>query len=165
MLNQFGHVAIAGKGDKGDPGTLDASTFAWQPPVLGIEDDAPDSPSNGDRYIVGDDPTPADDFDGHEGEIAQYVTDAWDFTVPADGWAVLVDGVAYYCAVSTGPVYTWTPQPTPAEVAAISADVATKLTSKTHEARRVKNLWIGVGAPDVPNPEQYDLYIEIAAEE
>jgi hypothetical protein len=67
--------------------------------VLSIEVEPPDSPDDGDAYIVGADAT--DDWDGHDGEIARWSdaldTPAWEFFTPKAGWqAFVVDESAMY---------------------------------------------------------------------
>lgn len=60
-------------------------TFSWQRPVISILNDAPNTPSKGDRYIVGT-PTAADPWETHDGEIAWYDGSSWQFDSPSDGW-------------------------------------------------------------------------------
>lgn len=59
-------------------------TFAWQRPVLSVENDPPGSPSKGDRHIVGSSPT--GDFTGHTNDITWYDGSAWRFDTPIAGW-------------------------------------------------------------------------------
>jgi hypothetical protein len=55
--------------------------------------DLPETPAHGDRYIVGDGASGA--WTGHDGKVAAYVDDAWQFHSPEDGW------VAYDQAAET----------------------------------------------------------------
>lgn len=48
----------------------------------------PGSPSDGDRYIVGEGAT--DDWSGHDNEIAMYMGTAWAFKVPPIGTVAYV---------------------------------------------------------------------------
>jgi len=68
----------------------------WQESVKNIVNDPP-TPSNGDRYIVGTEPTGV--FVGHENAIAVYVTDAWTYIVPDKGTTLSVE--------ETGVMYTY----------------------------------------------------------
>jgi hypothetical protein len=49
----------------------------------------PVTPSDGDRYIIAADATGA--WSGKSGQIAEYVTDAWDYTVVSEGMCCYVD--------------------------------------------------------------------------
>lgn len=57
----------------------------------------PSSPSEGDRYIVG--PNPTDQWDGHLLDVAVYIDGAWLFFTPTEGWITYVqeeDTFAYF---------------------------------------------------------------------
>jgi hypothetical protein len=45
--------------------------------VLGIENDPPATPNDGDRYIVGD--TPTGDWIGEEGRLTRWLDGMWSF--------------------------------------------------------------------------------------
>jgi len=69
----------------------------WIKAVIDIADDAPDSPSAGDRYIVSGSPTSGGAFDGHAWAIAEYDGSAWQFTDTdniLDGTSVVLTGPA-----------------------------------------------------------------------
>lgn len=55
-------------------------------------DDAPATPSEGDRYIIA---TPAQgDWAGHDGAIASYIDGGWLFVMPASGWLAYIEDEA-----------------------------------------------------------------------
>jgi len=60
---------------------LDAVT---QLAVLSVSASPPGSPANGERHIVGTDPSGA--FAGHENEVAAWQDGAWVFLAPQPGW-------------------------------------------------------------------------------
>lgn len=63
--------------------------------ALGIENDPPLSPTDGDTYIVGDAPT--DDWVGHEDEVAVLIGGGWSYFTPLGGWvAFVVDESKFY---------------------------------------------------------------------
>ncbi len=65
--------------------------------VLGVLNNPPGSPVNGDRYIV--DSAPTGDFVSHEDEIAVYLTTGtpgWSFYVPQLGWRAWNDNTDSY---------------------------------------------------------------------
>lgn len=72
---------------------------------MGVESRAentpPVTPADGDRYIVAASATGA--WGGHEGEIARYRGEAWDFSAPIDGLLVHVadEDAQYYYRLST----------------------------------------------------------------
>jgi len=88
-------------------GLGEARANIWQPPV----DDRnvntpPGAPATGYRVIVGSTPTGA--FVGHVGEIAQWDSAAWVFTVPKEGTSVYVkDESAPYTQSATGTPWVW----------------------------------------------------------
>jgi hypothetical protein len=65
----------------------------WYQNVLSIESTPPELPQDGDRYIVGVEPT--GDWTGHEDKIAQWnaTDEAWDFIVPETGKFISVSNV------------------------------------------------------------------------
>lgn len=62
-------------------------TFSWQRPVLSILNEAPLSPTKGQRYIVGTVAASGDAWYGHDKAIAWYNA-SWLFDTPSEGWAV-----------------------------------------------------------------------------
>jgi hypothetical protein len=62
-----------------------------QPSVAAITNDPPETPTEGMRVIVGEEPTGV--FVGHENEIAWYYLDQWQFDVPENGWSCVVTEV------------------------------------------------------------------------
>lgn len=66
---------------------------AIQISALGYQNDPPGSPSEGDRYLVGDTPTGA--WTGHAEEIAYY-SGGWQFLEPLPGWRAYVLGDSEY---------------------------------------------------------------------
>lgn len=56
--------------------------------MLAVEDIAssnpPSNPASGNRYIVAQ--TPLGEWQAHENEIASWVDNAWEFTIPQNGW-------------------------------------------------------------------------------
>lgn len=70
--------------------TLEA---AVQISALGYQNDPPVSPSEGDRYLVGDTPTGA--WSGHAEEVAYY-SGGWQFLEPMPGWRAYVVGDSEY---------------------------------------------------------------------
>ena len=67
----------------------------WQDPIEDIVNDPPDSPSEGDRYLVGTTPTGA--FIDHDNEVATWNGSNWDYEIPEQGWCVSnkTDNYAY----------------------------------------------------------------------
>lgn len=67
----------------------------------------PGSPSDGDRYIVGDSAT--DEWAGHDGQIALYMVNAWAFrTAPLGTRAhVLDEGEDYRYTLGSGSSAEW----------------------------------------------------------
>jgi len=53
-------------------------------------DAAPGSPDDGDCYIVAATPSSADEWNGHDSEIAYYESTAWKFITPVAGLRVYV---------------------------------------------------------------------------
>lgn len=80
--------------------TLEA---AMQISALGYQNDPPGSPSEGDRYLVGDTPTGA--WAGHAEELAYY-SGGWQFLQPLPGWRAHVVGDADYIFEET----SWDPE-------------------------------------------------------
>jgi hypothetical protein len=70
--------------------TLEA---AMQISALGYQNDPPGSPSEGDRYLVGDTPTGA--WAGHAEQLAYY-SGGWQFLQPLPGWHAHVVGDSGY---------------------------------------------------------------------
>jgi hypothetical protein len=65
-----------------------AMGLSWKVPVLDKDLSTPPvSPNDGDRYIVM--ATGTGDWAGHDNDIAEYVTDHWEFTDATDGDAVI----------------------------------------------------------------------------
>jgi hypothetical protein len=63
----------------------------------------PVAPAEGDTYIVG--PAPTDAWTGHAGKFACWLSGAWDFTAPADGWLAYVVDTAELAVYQSG---AWT---------------------------------------------------------
>ena len=61
----------------------------WQASVLDIRNDPPSSPSTGDRYIIGDDPT--GDWYGEHEKIAEWDGSDWIIIEPNEGFTVWVE--------------------------------------------------------------------------
>lgn len=61
----------------------------WQESVLDMQSTPPSSPSTGDRYIV--DSGGADDWDGHDEEIAEWDGSDWEYTEPNEGFTTWVE--------------------------------------------------------------------------
>jgi hypothetical protein len=59
----------------------------WQQPIESIVTSPPESPSDGERYLVAHSGT-SGVFVGHEDEIATYVVDHWGYEVPDAGWCL-----------------------------------------------------------------------------
>ena len=61
--------------------------FAWQQPVLKIQDAPPASPTKGQRYIVG---TGSGTWTGHDKAVAVCTATGtpgtWEFNAPSEGW-------------------------------------------------------------------------------
>ena len=72
------------------------SGIHWTKAVINVADDAPDSPSAGDRYLVSGSPTSGGAFDNHAWAIAEYDGSDWNFTDTGD----ITDGTSL---VLTGP--------------------------------------------------------------
>lgn len=72
---------------------LRALEAAIQISALGYQNDPPGSPSEGDRYLVGDTPTGA--WAGHAEQIAYY-SGGWQFLEPLPGWRAYVVGDSTY---------------------------------------------------------------------
>lgn len=69
-----------------------SSRTSWTSPmrtVISQETTPPADPDTGDSYLVGDGAT--GDWSGHDGEIATWDGDSWEFTVPEEGELVLVE--------------------------------------------------------------------------
>jgi len=64
----------------------DMATFEWQRPVLSWLNDPPESPAEGDRYLIG--AVPTGDWTAHADEIAEWSGAAWDYTPPTAGMVV-----------------------------------------------------------------------------
>lgn len=84
-----GLEVIADPGPSGAGGSAIQDNFKklvdWQiVAVKDMQDDAPTSPVEGDRYIVGT-PSSGDDWEGHDDEIALYDGTEWDFMSPSTG--------------------------------------------------------------------------------
>lgn len=54
--------------------------------VLGAQVSPPESPADGDAYLLSDNPTEI--WAGHAGKIAIFVDEAWHFLAPSEGWRV-----------------------------------------------------------------------------
>lgn len=61
----------------------------WQKSVLEQRNDPPSTPSTGDRYLIGDEPT--GDWDGEADKIAEWDGSEWKFFEPNDGWTVWIE--------------------------------------------------------------------------
>lgn len=63
----------------------------WRASVLDLRNDPPSTPSDEDRYLVGESPT--GDWDGHADEIAIYdsSSSSWTYETPDDGWTVWIE--------------------------------------------------------------------------
>lgn len=63
--------------------------------VRAIQDAPPESPANGDRYIIG---TGSGDWSGKNNQLAVRVAGVWEYYTPAKGWlAFNEDNNQYYC--------------------------------------------------------------------
>ena len=81
-----------GGGGSGTSGTF--STLNWKDPVISqIISTPPGSPSEGDRYIVGENAT--GDWESHELQIAEYTNLLWEFTEPRTGYCLTIDNDPY----------------------------------------------------------------------
>lgn len=78
-------------GPQGVQGIPGAGSEAWQEPVEDILNTPPDVFSNGDRFIVGTEPTGI--FSGHANDIAIYQDSIWAFDSPITGWVAIVMNV------------------------------------------------------------------------
>lgn len=67
--------------------------FSWQPTVASTLNTPPGSPVKGDRYLVGITPTGA--WAGKANNIAWYDGAAWQFDIPAAGWATYNVALGY----------------------------------------------------------------------
>lgn len=76
------------------------NTFGWQPSVLDKDlNNPPESPTKGDRYIVG--PVPTSGWSGHAGDITLFNT-TWEFITKKEGMACYVkDEDKVYIYVTT----------------------------------------------------------------
>lgn len=94
---------------------------ALQISALGYQNDPPGSPSEGDRYLVGSDPTGA--WTGHAQEVAYY-SGGWQFLAPMPGWRAYVPGDSEYVYDESSSGY-WEPGgpggPPPYDVGAMVA--------------------------------------------
>jgi len=61
------------------------SEYEWQKSVKTTLISAPTSPNNGDRYIIGSVIDSEDVWYNHDGEIAQYISNDWEFLEPFPG--------------------------------------------------------------------------------
>lgn len=68
--------------------------YEWQQMALGIQNNPPVSPSEGDRYLVNTVPT--GDWTGQAGKVAVYENSAWRFITPTNGTIALVFGDDLY---------------------------------------------------------------------
>lgn len=89
--------------DEGGGGSI-----AWQAPVKDKDLAVPPvGPALGARYLIYPAGLPGGAWAGHKGEIAEW-TGVWTFTVPADGWAVIVEDedTAYIESAAAAP-WVW----------------------------------------------------------
>lgn len=102
---------------------LRALEAAMQISALGYQNDPPVSPSEGDRYLVGDTPTGA--WTGHAEEVAYY-SGGWQFLQPMAGWRAYIPGDSEYVYDESSSGY-WLPGggggPPPYDVGAMVAGV------------------------------------------
>ena len=79
----------------------------WRDPVEGIINTPPNSPTDGERWIVGNSPT--GDFSGRTDQIAVYDANdsEWDFTVPQDNYTLRIkdDNDRLYYYISSIPAW------------------------------------------------------------
>lgn len=63
----------------------------WKESVINEQNNPATSPSDGDRYVVDDNPT--GDWSGHPNQIAEYDngSNSWKFITPNEGWAVFIE--------------------------------------------------------------------------
>lgn len=70
-----------------------AQGLDWQDSVIDEQNDPPSSPSDGDRYLVDDNPT--GDWSSNPNDIAEWDADSssWEFFDPNEGWATFLEDV------------------------------------------------------------------------
>ena len=65
--------------------SVSATEFAYQTPVLSIEDDPIVTPAEGARYLIG---TGTGVWSGKDNQIAWYYQSAWQYVIPTEGFEV-----------------------------------------------------------------------------
>lgn len=93
----------------------------------------PDSPAEGDRYLVATGPSGA--WDGHAGAIAAYQDGGWQFHAPRVGWRLWIADEGQLVAwTGSAWVATGTPNPAPMIGVVATADTTNRLAVKSDAA-------------------------------
>lgn len=105
----------------------------------------PEGPAEGDRHILGDDPTGA--FEGRSGALAVFQDGAWSFHEPRAGWVIwdrseaallVFDGAAWLPAAAPGSVATLGVNAAADEINRLVVSAAATLLDHEGEGHRLK---------------------------